>query len=36
MKDENDKYIYDDLGNMIKLTQEQTNYLISKKIINLI
>lgn len=36
MKDCDGKYVYDDMGNMIKLTLEQTGFLISKEIIKFI
>ena len=36
MKDRDGKYVYDDMGNMIKLTSDQTGFLISKGIIKFI
>lgn len=33
MKDENGKYVYDDMGNMIKLTNDQVEFLINRKVI---
>jgi len=36
MKDEAGKYVYDDMGNMIKISQEQVDFLINKKIVKYI
>ena len=36
LKDESGKYVYDDMGNMIKLSQEQVEFMINKNIIKYI